>query len=104
MNRPHAAAQAAARSRLAHAGHAGYGGAIEWEELPSLTERLVMLSQPSLAERLEAASPPAWLETMPLEFDALPPSQPFREALEGLSTREVHEPEIFAIFFGGDAR
>lgn len=104
MNRLQARLHAAARPRLAPAGQPAWGDSIEWEELPSLSERLAILSQPSLAERLEAAAPPAWLETMPLDLDTLPPPQPFREALEGLSTREVHEPEIFTLFFGRPSR
>ncbi|KQW68715.1 hypothetical protein [Methylibium sp. Root1272] len=77
--------------------------AIEWEELPSfadsLTQRLVVLGQRPLGERIDAASPP-WVETMAAGLDLLPPSEPFREAFQGLHTREVHEPEVFRLFFG----
>ena len=85
--------------------------AIEWEELPSLAG--------SLAQRLVArgtfAGAPAraaatfepgsafdtpWNSTMAASLDMLPPSQPFREALKGLATREVHEPDVFRHFFG----
>lgn len=77
--------------------------AIEWEELPSfadsLTQRLVVLGKRPLGERVDAAVP-AWIETMAAGFDLLPPSEPFREVVEGLATREVHEPEVFRLFFG----
>ena len=79
------------------------GDAIEWEEMPSLagslTQRLVVLGTRPMAERVEAATM-AWAETVTSEFDLLPPSEPFHEALTGLATREVHEPEVFRLFFG----
>lgn len=72
--------------------------AIEWEDLPSfadsLTNRLV-----TLGTRQDHATP-VWVETEVAGLDALPPSEPFREALQGLQTREVHEPEVFRVFFG----
>jgi hypothetical protein len=33
-------------------------------------------------------------------MDTIAPPKPFREALDGLSMREVDEPEIFQHFFG----
>lgn len=78
--------------------------AIEWEELPSfadsLTQRLVVLGTRPLSDRVEAASGPVWVETMAAGLDDLPPSEPFRETLEGLQAREVFEPEVFRLFFG----
>lgn len=72
--------------------------AIEWEDLPSfadsLTNRLV-----TLGTRQDHAAP-VWVETVVASLDVLPPSEPFREALQGLQTREVHEPEVFRVFFG----
>jgi hypothetical protein len=71
---------------------------IDWEVLPSLSH---------LLDRNEAASrdAPAWAETMPVDFDALgDDSDPFHEPLEGLSIREVNEPDIFKVFFGDSAR
>jgi hypothetical protein len=40
-----------------------------------------------------------WGVTMPVPFEALPPSEPFKESLRGLAVREVKEPEIFRLFF-----
>jgi len=37
---------------------------------------------------------------MAAELDMPPPSEPFRETLEGLESREVFEPEVFRLFFG----
>lgn len=78
--------------------------AIEWEELPSfadsLTQRLVICGSRPLAQRVEAAMTPAWIETMAAELDMVAPSEPFRETLEGLESREVFEPEVFRLFFG----
>src|SRR5690348_16632884 len=91
-------------------------GAIEWEELPSLAdtlaERLVVLgtrhrdamaaarARAAAFERIAASGRP-WDPTRPAELEpAAPPTEPFREALEGLAVREVQEPEIFRLFFG----
>ena len=70
---------------------------IAWESLPSLSH---------LLERREAAAhdAPVWAETMPLSFDAMQLSSPFHEPLEGLSIREVNEPDIFKVFFGDAQR
>lgn len=94
--------------------------AIEWEELPSLAsslaERLVSRSrwqrddatlQGANDSRFQASRSfsNAWDSTVPAALDTLPaqPPTPFREALQGLSTREVHEPDLFRHFFGADA-
>ncbi|MEO8807894.1 MAG: hypothetical protein ABI433_17575 [Burkholderiaceae bacterium] len=94
-----------------------YGGAIEWEELPSLaaslSKRLVTRGswardaantasgfEPSTSFQ---ASQSPWDATMPANLDALQPSEPFRETLNGLSMREVTEPDVFHHFFGGQA-
>jgi hypothetical protein len=70
---------------------------IDWEFLPSLSH---------LLDRNEAASheAPVWAETMPAAFDAMEQSDSFYEPLEGLSIREVNEPEIFRVFFGDAER
>jgi hypothetical protein len=74
---------------------------IEWEDLPSfantLTNRLV-----TLGTRQGDPAAPVWVETVvaEIDLDLSPPSEPFRETLEGLQTREVHEPEVFRVFFG----
>jgi len=47
---------------------------------------------------------PMWAETMPATFDSLAEPAPFHEPLEGLSIREMNEPEIFRVFFGETER
>ena len=67
-------------------------GTIEWEELPSLAQRVRPL-----------ASSPAgtvWDTTRPAELERPAPSQPFREPLKGVAIREVLEPDVFRHFFG----
>ena len=82
---------------------------IEWEELPSLAKRLVSRSpgQPRGANDsafLGAASQHGpWDVTLPAALDPAPQSPPFREPLQGLSTREVTEPDVFRHFFGAAA-
>ncbi len=77
------------------------GDAIEWEELPSLAD--------SLAERMvhdpvrRGAPVSAWDNTMPADLLSSAPSQPYRETLSGLVTREVLEPDVFRHFFGSSA-
>ena len=92
--------------------------AIEWEELPSLAGSLAhrpvargALSRAAAgaAATFDAGSDGAapWNSTLAATFDALPstpPSQPFREALSGLSMREVNEPDVFQHFFGSFTR
>jgi hypothetical protein len=89
-----------------------HGDAIEWEELPSLAATLAQRLTTRGAWRRDAAArtggrddtPPAsvspWDATLPVELDAVAPSQPFSEPLSGLATREVHEPGVFQHFFG----
>src|SRR5438128_1191805 len=94
---------AASRSTLANA------HAIEWEELPSLAERVIHRQ----ADRVRGANDsrfhnsvsfdPPWSATMPLGLDPLPVSQPFVERLSGLATREVLEPDLYQHFFGPNA-
>ncbi|HEU4458689.1 MAG TPA: hypothetical protein VFR90_06160 [Methylibium sp.] len=83
---------------------ARHADAIEWEDLPSfansLTKRLVTLGERPSPARAEAIGAPVWVETMPADLDFTPPSEPFCEPLAGLQTREVHEPEVFRLFFG----
>ena len=62
---------------------------IDWEMQPSLQHLVV---------RHDAA--PAWAETMPAAFDGVDEPVSFREPLEGLSMRDLDEPEIFRLFFG----
>ena len=66
---------------------------IDWEFQPSLQH---------LVKRTESAQQeaPSWAETMPAPFDATPEPVTFREPLEGLSMRDIDEPEIFRLFFG----
>ncbi len=88
-----------------------YGGAIEWEELPSLADSLAkrLVNRSTWARDVANAAPgfapstafhAPWDATMPADLDALPPSEPFRETLSGLAMREVKEPDVFLHFFG----
>lgn len=76
---------------------------IEWEDVPSLAETLnVRLINPDLANRNRPIVPSVlggWEPTMPAELDDTPPPM-FHEVFQGLSIREVHEPELFQHFFG----
>ncbi len=56
--------------------------------------------QPSLHHLVVRHDTPMWAETMPATFESLNEPDPFHEPLEGLSIREVNEPEIFRVFFG----
>ena len=69
---------------------------IDWEMQPSLQHLVV---------RTDAAQPdaPTWAETMPVAFDELQAPVKFHEPLEGLSVRDIDEPEIFRVFFGAPA-
>ncbi len=71
---------------------APYGGAIEWEELPSLAQRV----------RANVVGSPTvpWDATRPAELETTPVSPPFREAMHGVAIREVIEPDVFRHFFG----
>lgn len=85
-----------------------YGESIEWEELPSLAdslqERLVTEADRRRGIRhFDGLTVTAWDNTMPAELQAIVPTQPFRETLRGLDTREVHEPDVFRHFFGSPA-
>ncbi|MEO6030534.1 MAG: hypothetical protein ABIP61_01320 [Burkholderiaceae bacterium] len=90
-----------------------HGDALEWEELPSLAATLTQRLTTRGAWRRGAAaraganedttpgSLSPWDATLPVELDAIPPSQPFSESsLHGLATREVLEPGVFQHFFG----
>ena len=93
------------------------GSSIEWEELPSLAgslaKRLISRGdsgvRSNVGERpgaIDSAFAPStqfgssWHDTAPTSLDTAPVSMPFREALEGLATREVVEPDVFQHFFG----
>lgn len=84
---------------------AGYvGEAIEWEELPSLSDsldrRLINPDARQARPIVPSVLGCAWDHTLPAELEVLPPATPFRETLQGLSIREVYEPELFRHFFG----
>ena len=66
---------------------------IDWEFQPSL-QHLVRRAD---AEPQDA---PTWAETMPVSLEAMNAPVTFREPLEGLSMRDLDEPEIFRVFFG----
>ena len=67
-------------------------GSIEWEELPSLVQRVRHRAP------LQTGTP--WDATRPAELERPVPSQPFREPLQGVAIREVVEPDVFRHFFG----
>jgi hypothetical protein len=71
-------------------------GAIEWEELPSLAQRVRQRS----GEPAPAQSSSPWDATRPAELERPVPSRPFREPLKGVAVREVDEPDVFRHFFG----
>ncbi len=88
-------------------------GAIEWEELPSLVSRVRSIGralqqaegrglQQAEAGSASPSSQSVWDATRPAELDAAPtrPSDPFREPVQGVSVREVVEPDVFRHFFG----
>ena len=66
---------------------------IDWEFQPSL-QHLVVRTESGPGDA------PSWAETMPVAFDELDEPLEFREPLEGLSIRDIDEPEIFRVFFG----
>ncbi len=77
-----------------------YGAAIEWEELPSLTERLVNVDARRGRDFQNSSSfSSTWDVTMPAALDPLTESGPFQEPLAGLVTRELREPDVFRHFF-----
>lgn len=81
---------------------------IEWEELPSfagsLSRRLVNRTPHGANDSaFMGARAASWDNTLPATFDPAPVSAPFREAFEGLATREVIEPDVFRHFFGRGA-
>lgn len=82
------------------------GEAIEWEDLPSLADSLAarLVNDPQRRRQLsqfDGYSGNAWDNTMPADLLSItPPAQPFCETLNGLATREVHEPDVFRHFFG----
>jgi len=71
---------------------------IAWEAPPSLQHLVV---RTDAANHPGAA--PTWAPTMPVSLDAMNAPALFHEPLEGLSVRDLEEPEIFAVFFGDKA-
>lgn len=77
-----------------------YGPAIEWEDMPSLTGRLVNVEARRGREFQNSSSfTGTWDVTMPAALDPLTESGPFQEPLRGLVTRELREPDVFRHFF-----
>ena len=66
---------------------------IDWEFQPSL-QHLVKRADDGPQDA------PIWAETMPATLESLSEPVTFREPLEGLSVRDIDEPEIFRVFFG----
>jgi len=69
---------------------------IAWEAQPSLQHLVVRHDG--------VADAPTWAETMPVSLEAMNAPVVFREPLEGLSVRDIDEPEIFAVFFGDERK
>jgi len=71
---------------------------IAWEAPPSLQHLVV---------RTDAAQhdgdAPTWAATMPASLETMSAPATFREPLQGLSVRDIDEPEIFNVFFGDGA-
>jgi hypothetical protein len=69
----------------------------DWEELPSLANRL---RRPDFGH----SATPVWESTQPLDLPASEPDEmapsPFRETLSGLHVREIAGDEVFQHFFG----
>lgn len=85
--------------RMPHRASA-FGALIEWEELPSLSERLLNLdTRRSGAFQNPRAISHTWDVTMPAALDPVAESGPFQETLAGLATRELREPDVFRHFF-----
>lgn len=91
----------------------------EWEELPSLSgvvlRRHVPAGSYTLARELVAEArgrmrseptvSPVWIDTAPAALDPLQPSAPLQDTvLDGLSSREIVEPDVFKHFFGATTR
>ena len=77
-----------------------FGALIEWEELPSLSERLVNVdARGSGAFQNPKGICQTWDVTMPAALDPITESGPFQETLTGLVTRELREPDVFRHFF-----
>jgi len=77
--------------------------AIEWEDMPSLTKRLVNRGANDSRFQNSTSFDSPWGATMPAALDPAPISRPFVEQLAGLSTREVVEHDVFLHFFGPNA-
>lgn len=87
---------------LALVRRAAYGPVIEWEELPSLADTL----DKRLVHRGHGAAPDPsafgaapWDATMPAVLEPVFESDPFSEPLDGVSIRELREPDVFRHFF-----
>ena len=75
--------------------------------LPTPVATAVLRAPSPLAEPRPAES--GWLGTsygvtMPAPFEPAPPSEAFNEPLRGMAVREVREPEVFRLFFGGKVK
>jgi hypothetical protein len=66
---------------------------IAWEAPPSLQHLVVRTDDAHI-------DVPTWAETMPVSLEAMNAPAVFREPLQGLSVRDIDEPEIFQVFFG----
>ena len=77
-----------------------YGAAIEWEELPSLAQRLITVETRHAAPfQNPAAIRHTWDVPLPAALDPLHESGPSLEPLRGRLPRELREPDVFRHFF-----
>jgi hypothetical protein len=108
---------ASSQRAVSQAGSSAATGAIPWEDTPSLADTLSLrlLTQGGLRFvdlDLSAAnsengsldsgyrSRASFDNTMPAALEPEVQPEPFREAFQGLSMREVREPDVFRHFFG----
>ena len=79
-------------SSSSHRGARSLFGALEWEELPSLSDSL-----------RRPFSGSVWTATQRMElfdYDDAPPPAPFAEPIDGLHVREIDGCDVFQHFFG----
>lgn len=77
-------------------------GAIEWEELPSLAgelERRLIVRGVRDFQSSSNFGASAWDATMPATLEPIFEPEPFRETIQGLSTRELRDSDVFRHFF-----
>lgn len=75
---------------------------VDWDGVHSVADLSALgCINPGSAGRVWPTGPSVlggWAPTMPADLDDTPEPM-FQETIKGLSTREVHEPELFMHFF-----